>query len=405
MLLKLAWRNIWRNKRRTLITAASVFTAVILAIVMRSAQLGSYQRMIDNVVSFYSGHIQIHQKGYWNEQSIDNSFEFDKNIFEIARKNQAITGIVPRLESFALISEKNLTKGVAVVGAEPIAENTLTHIGSKMVAGEYLKKGDVDAIISKGLAAYLKVDVNDTIVLIGQGYHAVSAAGKYRIKGIVHFPAPDMDQRMVYLSMKEAQNLYGTENRYTSIVISVQAGMDAAVVSNQIKSEIDTAKYEVMTWKEMMPEMMEMIEVDSGGGIIMIALLYMIIGFGIFGTILMMIEERKKEFGVMVAIGMKKNMLGKIVLAEILMITGLGVFAGVVVGFPIISWLFYHPIQLSGDLAAYYETFGFEAVFPFSNDWSIYSSQALAVIIISVVLSLFPWYSLAKLKVIDALKS
>lgn len=401
----LAWRNIWRNKRRTLITTASVFTAVILAILMRSLQLGAYDRMIDNVVSFYTGHIQLHQTGYWDEQTIDNSFEPNDSIYAILKSTKEITGYVPRLESFALASAREMTKGVMVVGIEPEAESKVTRLKEKIIQGTYLTDNEDAAMLSEGLAKYLHLGMGDTLVLLGQGYHGAGAAGMYPIKGIVKFPSPELNQRMVYLPLKQAQLLYSADNLATSIVISIDDTKDASAVAKELRTAFKGMSLQVMDWREMLPDLVQLIEVDNAGGIITSGILYMIIGFGIFGTILMMLTERTREFGILIAIGMKRMRLIAIVTLEILMISGLGVLLGVVLGVPIVTYFHFNPIHISGEMAAAYERFGMEPVFPFSLAVSIFYTQALIVLGITLLLSLYPWFRLRKLKTIDALKS
>ncbi len=405
MYLRLAWRNIWRNRRRTLITAASVFIAVLLALVMRSAQLGAYQRMIDNVVGFYTGHIQVHAKGYWDDQTLDNSFSPNDTLTSILDHQQDIIHVVPRLESFALASTNDLTEGTLVIGIDPEAENQLTHIADKIISGQYLDEHDDAVLIAEGLANRLQLKVSDTVVVIGQGYHGVSAAGQYRIKGIIHFPNPELNNGMLYMSLAGAQTLYGTGDRLTSLAISIRSHADATVVADQIRQDIRQQPYEVLDWKEMLPDMLQMIEVDNAGGIITISILYMIIAFGLFGTILMMLAERRHEFGILVAIGMKKIKLAWIVVLEIIMLSGIGVIAGILAGIPVIIHFHLHPIQVSGELATAYERFGMEPVFPFSNDISIFLSQASVVFILSVLLSFYPLFQIQKANTIANLKS
>ena len=406
MILKLAWRNIWRNKRRTLITCASIFLAVILAVVMRSAQLGAYQNMIDNVVSFYYGYVQVHHKGYWNEKSLDNTFVLSDSLKNVLDENKEIKNWVPRLESFALASAGNLTKGTLVVGIEPDKEKELTGIDQKISSGAFFNgEDDAGALMAEGLAAHLKLKVNDTIVLLGQGYHGTIAAGKYFIKGLIRFGSPQLNEGMVYLTLPHAQQLYGTDQRFTSIAIAVTSSSVVGEVTSQLKKDLSSLPYEVMDWKEMMPELVQAIEADSSGGIIFIAILYMIIAFGIFGTILMMMAERMHEFGIMVSVGMRRLKLAGMVMSEIFMIAAIGVLIGAVAAIPLIAYLRLHPIHLSGEMAEAYKRFGLEPIFPFSGDPSIFISQAWVVFIIGMILSVYPLIRLLHLKTFSALKS
>jgi len=312
---------------------------------------------------------------------------------------------VPRLESFALTSSEELSQGSLVIGIEPEAEDRLTGLSQKVVAGKYLETGDEGILVAEGLALKLQIETGDTLVLLGQGYHGVTAAGKYAVRGLLHFPAPALNDGMVYLTIPEAQILYGTGDRLTSIAISVLPSSDATEVARKLRLDVGSMPFEFFDWKQMLPEMVQLIEVDSAGGIITISILYMIIAFGIFGTVLMMLAERQHEFGILVAIGMKKVKLASVVVLEILMIAFLGTIAGIVAGIPIITWFHRNPIRITGEMAEAYESFGMEAVFPFSNDINIFINQAAIVFILSLVLSLYPWFRILHLKAIEALKS
>ena len=285
MFLKLAWLNIWRNRRRTLITVASVFFAVLLAITFRSVTDGVYENMIHNVVSYSSGYLQIHKKGYWDEQSIDNSFEADEQLSKKLLNNPKITYLMPRLETFALSSFADKTKGVMVLGIDPVSEKEVNRLNEKIIEGQYFESNNVDHIlIGSGLAEQLNTKVNDTLVLIGQGYHASSAAGKFKIDGILKLGSPELNSNVIYMPLQASQYLYGAENRLTSLSIMLGKTSDLESSKRAVENTIDIEAYEVMTWKQMMPEMDQFIEADSAGHYIIIGILYFIISFGLFGT-------------------------------------------------------------------------------------------------------------------------
>jgi len=405
MLLKMAWRNIWRNKRRTFITTASVFFAVIMAVLMRSANTGIYEHMVHNVVSFSSGYIQIHQKGYWNEQSIENSFKENEEIYNLLSRQKEITEFVPRLESFALISTEDKTKGVLVIGIDPSKENNVTQLSEKIVEGNYINADDRSVLLPEGLAANLDLHVGDTVVLLSQGYHGASAAGKYPIKGIIHFGSPELNKRLVNMPLKLMQEMYGAENQVTSISLMMKEGAELTGAKEKIISEIDTSQYEVMDWKQMLPEIDQIIEGDKAGDYFVVGILYMIIAFGLFGTILMMTRERTHEFGILVAIGMKKRMLASVVMMESFFIAFIGTLAGMICAIPIILRFKNHPIKLGKEMQEMYDNYGIEAIIPFSNKLSVFTEQAAIVFFISVFLSLYAALKILRLNAIDAIRS
>lgn len=402
--IKIAWRNLWRNKRRTLITSASVFFAIFLALLMRAFQLGSYDLMVYNIVHAYSGYFQVHASGYWDDKIINNSFEFTPELQQAIAEVPGVDGYASRLESFALGSFGMQTKGIMVNGIVPAEEELLTGLQKKLVKGNYLVPDDEGALVSQKLAKYLKITVGDTLVLIGQGFHGMSAAGIFPVRGIVHFPSPELDNRMVYLSLPTSQALFSAENRLTSLALNVSDTKEYERVARHLKERLNTEEYEVMTWKEMMPDVVQQIQADNASGLIMLAILYMIVGFGIFGTILMMFSERTREFGMMIAIGMQKLKLIRIVVTELFMIGLLGVIAGIVAAIPLLYYFYLHPIPLTGEIAETTIQMGFEPIMPVAWESSYFIGQSLTVIIIMLVVMILPIVKLGRLTVINALR-
>jgi ABC-type lipoprotein release transport system permease subunit len=406
MLLKLAWLNIWRNKRRTIITATSVFFAVLLAIIFRSLTDGIYDNMIHNVVSYSSGYLQIHQKGYWDEQSIDNTFEEDQQLYKELLKNPKVTHLMPRLQTFALASYSNKTKGVLVLGVDPVKEKEVNNLHDKIVAGKYIESvNDNSVVLGEGLAAQLKLKVNDTLVLLGQGYHASSAAAKFRVKGIIKLGAIELNNNVVYMPLQQSQYMHGAENRLTSVSVMLDKATNLEKLKQSIQESIDSDTYEVMSWKEMMPEMDQFIEADSTGHNIIIGILYFIISFGLFGTLLMMIFERKHELGILIAIGMKKHLLALVLLLESIMISLIGCFTGVIAGVLLIKWFTIHPVHFTGELKEVYEDYGIESIIYFSSHEKIFIVQTLIVLLLSILLAFYPGYKVMKLKPVEAITS
>jgi putative ABC transport system permease protein len=404
MFLKLAWLNIWRNKRRTLITTASVFFAVLLAIATRSMTNGIYENMIHNVVSYSSGYIQIHKKGFWDEQSIDNTFEENKQLSKSLLENSNIGHLMPRLETFALASFSDKTKGVLILGIDPEKEKEVNNLHEKVVQGAYIETiYDNAVLIGEGLASQLKLKANDTLVLLGQGFHASSAAGKFKVKGIIKLGSPELNNNIVYMPLQQAQYMHGAENRLTAISIMLNKSASIEKLQSSLQKELDMDTYEIMSWKEMMPEMDQFITADSTGHYIIIGVLYFIISFGLFGTLLMMTFERSREFGILIAIGMKKRLLAVILLLESLMISFIGCIAGILGGIIIVKWFTKYPVYFSGELKEVYENYGIEPIIYFSSDEKIFIVQTLIVLILSTILTLYPCLMVMKLKPIEAI--
>jgi len=404
MLIKLAWRNIWRNKKRTVITITSITFAVVLASIMRSMQLGSYERMLDNGVRFFTGYIQVHEKGYWDEKIIDNSFAQDDQLITDLESLDYVLAAVPRIESFALAAYGTQTKGALIIGIDPDRENYLTEVEERLVEGQTLTSNDDGAIIGEGLAEYLKAGLGDTLVLISQGYHGANAAGKYPIKGIVKFGLPTLTNQLVYLSLPASQYFYDATNLLTTIAIVAEKPKHVDQIMADIEGMVDLEEIEVMDWKTMVPELIQGIELDNISGIIMLLMLYAVIGFGMLGTFLMMTAERMYEFGVVLAVGMRKWKLQLVVFMEITFLSMLGVIVGFLLSLPIITYYYHNPVALSGEYADSFDKFGIEAIYVFSLDPVIFYSQAWLVFSMAIVLGGYPLWKIFKLKPIQAMR-
>jgi ABC-type lipoprotein release transport system permease subunit len=400
----LAWRNLWRNKRRTLITVASVFFGVLLSTLMSSMQEGSYSSMIDNIVKFYSGYIQIQNEEYWDNKTINYSMEPNQELVDVAKSVPEVTHVTTRLESFALASSETLTRGAMVIGIDPEKENDITELKKWVKAGEYFMSDDDGVLIGSELARYLKIQVGDTLVMIGAGYHGVSAAGKYPIRGILHFPNPELNKQSVYMELSTCQEFFSAQNLVSSMIIMVHDQYDLQPALRKLKARV-ASPYTVMSWNEMHPELLQMVEGDRAGATVMKAILYILIGFGIFGTIMMMVAERTREMGVMVAIGMQKLKLAGILFFETLFIGLIGVLAGFAGSIPMITYFYNNPVKLSGSAADTMVEMGIEPYMYFSWLPSVFYNQVTTVFIMTALVAMYPLFMALKLRVHQALRA
>ncbi len=402
--LKMAWRNIWRNKRRTIITAASIFFAIFFALVMRAFQLGSYGNMVDNVVQAYTGHIQVFDKEYQEDKTIDHSILFENELLSEIEETENIVMAVPRLESFALASSGNQTKGAMIVGTIPDKDDQLTKLKNKLVRGSFLSQGERGLMVSERLAKYLKTDIGDTVVLLSQGYHGIGAADQYEVKGILRFPSPDLDNKTIFMDLGHCQEFYSAPNRVSSISLNVKNDKHLNNTVKVLQKKLG-AEYDVRSWEKILTELVQQIESDNAGGLIMLGILYLIVGFGVFGTVQMMTAERKREFGVMVAVGMQKRRLAGILSLEMFFVGLLGIFSGILLSIPVIYYGHVNPIVLTGEMAETIMNYGMEPIMPTAWETSFFFSQTAVVLILVFVAVFFPIWGVTKLKVNKALRA
>lgn len=389
MYFSLSWRNIWRNKKRTVIVAASVFFAVILAALMRSAQLGSYGYMIDSSAKLFTGYLQIQGEEYWDKRSLDESIIIHPDTLQAISRIDYVTHLSPRLEAFALISHEVTTKVSQVIGIDPVLEDEITHTRDKLVKGEYLSSESRGMLIGSGLAEMLKAEIGDSLVVYGQGYHGQLAAAIVPIQGIIKLPFKAMNNAMVLLPLPLAQQIFSCEQRITSLPILVDDVRHLDRVREAARDYL-AAGQRIMLWNELMPDLEQSIEVDNVSGILMLAILYIVIAFGVFGTVMMMVSERAKEFAILISVGMRRRRLLLVLGIETFFVSFIGVVVGILFSIPIIAYLVKNPINLTGEMAELYEQLSIEPILAFSGHPWIFISQALVVMVIVIVTISYP---------------
>src|SRR5690554_520641 len=402
--IKLAWRNLWRNRRRTVIAISSIIFSVLLASWMRSMQEGSYDSMIDNVVKYYSGYLQVQDTAYWEERTLENSMEFSPGLKKKIESVEDVTLVSHRLESFALAANHLHSKPAMVLGIEPESEDRITNISGRMNEGSFLRPGDKSVVLGKGLADFLNLSGGDTLVMIGQGYHGVSANGLFPIKGIMAHPNPEFDKRLVFMNIETAREFYSAYGLSTSLVVMTNDHYQVDHLKTDIGNLLSPEKT-VLTWIDMQPELEQIIQSDRMGGVIMLGILYMIIAFGMFSVVMMMVKERQREFGVIHAVGMKKRKMAVIVLFETLLIGIIGCVTGLLVSYLFCLWFYHNPIPLTGELAGATEQYGMEPYMFFSLKSSLFFNQIILVFLVSLFIAIFPVYNIYRLKITSALRA
>jgi len=366
-------------------------------------QEGSYNAMIRNIVSLYSGYVQIHHKDYWANKSINYSFVAEDSLTDVILAIPEITKSAPRVETFALASSETLTKGSSVIEIDPEAENKVTELKKRLRQGNYLEQGDSGVLLGAGLAGYLKLGIGDTLVIIGQGFHGISAAGKYPVRGIVSLPNPVLDRQTIYMDLHNSQDLLGLEDRITALVLMVESPYVLPQAVQKLKTAL-RYPYKAMTWEEMQPEVQRMINSDRQSNAVPKLILYIVIGFGILGTVMMMIIERRREMGVMIAIGMRRMKLAIVLLYETIYIGLMGVAAGFLASIPVISYFYLNPVRMPGNTGQAMTIKGFDPYLYFSLHPRVFYEQVIIVFLIILVISSYPVYSAKRLKLNKALR-
>ncbi len=217
-------------------------------------------------------------------------------------------------------------------------------------------------------------------------------------------PNPEFDKRLVFMDIETAREFYSADNLSTSLVIMTGDHYQVTRLKDEIKNLLSPNET-VLTWIDMQPELEQLIQSDRIGGLIMMGILYLVIAFGMFSVIMMMVKERQREFGVVHAVGMKKRKMAVVVFFESLLIGIIGCSTGLLVSYLFCLWFYYNPIPLTGEMASATEQYGMEPYMFFSLKTSIFYGQIILVFLISVSIAIFPVYNIYRLKITSALRA
>ncbi len=388
-----------------MITVSAIAFAVIVSVILQSLNRGSYEMMIDRMVSFNTGYLQIQDFRYDDEASLDNAFFYDEELRErVLHADDRIRKILPRLQTFMLAANGASARGAMVFGIDPEKEDRFNDLKRYRTEGRFFELDEQAAVLSQGMADRLQLTVGDTLVLLGQGRFGMSASGLFKITGLMDHPIREMNNQAVYLPLNTAQEFLSAEDHLTALMIAPERERQTESVAAALRQALrHDDELVVFTWPELMPELLDLMEFDLAGPRLMTVILYVVIGFGFFGTILTMTMERIREFGVLLSVGMRRVRLAAVVFLETLFICLMGVITGVILSLGLIALI--DPIRLSGRAAQAVIDMGFEPVLPLSYAPDQFYTQGIYVFLIAMLVFLFPLWKLFRLNIIEAARS
>ncbi len=404
LLLKLAWRNLWRNKRRTIITICAVVFAAMLAIAMRGIQIGTYQANIKHAVSLFSGYLQVQKVGYLDNPSLQKSFRFDDNLRTILANEQQVTGFTPRVNAQGLISYKENSMGALIFGIVPDSEANVSIFKSKLNQGSFIQTdSSYSIILGYKLLQNLNAEIGDTVVVLAQGIDGSLGNFKYNIAGTVKIGSPEFDGTAIFMGLSALQELLAMEDRVNSVAISLVSLDQVDAFQKKLKTYLPK-DFDTPSWLEIMPDLKQSIELDNISGLIFLWILIVVVAFGILNAVLMSVTERFNEFGVALAMGMRNSTLVILVLIESFMIAVIGLIIGNIIALGINYYIFLNPIEFSGDFALMYEEYGFIPKIYSTLKPSVFINSTLNLLLISIVASFYPAFKVFKLEPLKGIR-
>jgi ABC-type lipoprotein release transport system permease subunit len=399
MLVTIAWRNLWRNHRRSLIMLTAIAIGLWGMIWMTALMRGMVDQMIDDAIKTLSGHVQIHARGYLDDPSIDHSMpEVSANPrLEKLLNTPQVTSWSQRIRVPAVIRSERDVFGVTLVGIDPEQEKGLSFIADSIAEGRYLKSGDDDhLLLGRKLVDQLKTRAGQRVVLMSQDPDNNIAERGFRIGGVFDTNLQATETAYVFAGIDTVRRMLRIGNQISEISLLGQDYRHVDVLADEVRHV--AGNRDVKTWLEIDPYMASMMKVMDGFIFVWFGVIFLALSFGLVNTLLMAVFERTREIGLVQALGMQPGSILFMVLIESLIMLVIGLAAG-----NLLSWLTILPIRDGLDLSGVAE--GFEwagmstTLLPAVKSFDVLLANAI-ILILGIAASLFPaWRASRKVPV------
>ena len=404
---KMAWRNIWRNPRRSILTIAAITFACILLVFMLSFQFGSYDAMIKSAIMIHTGNLQVQASGYHDDMNIRRVVTSPRVVGALLDKIPAVETYTFRANAFSLVSSTERTYGVMVIGVDPAAESRVSTLKSSVRAGSYFSENDDNqALIGDLLAGNLQVGPGDELTVLGQGRDGSIAATVVKVKGIYSSGQDDFDRSFIHIPLKTFNDVYAMRGAVHEVVVLGKTLKTVPLIKKAVAAGLSNIKSKyplvALDWQELMPGLIQGIKVDLVSGLIFYFILVVVVAFSILNTFLMAIFERTREFGVLMAMGTTPLRLTRLIMLESVTMILVGIIVGVIGGC-LITWYFQaHGILIAGP-SEMMSQYGLpERLYPRLSWLSVFAGPAV-VFVITVFTALIPALKIRRLRPVEAL--
>jgi ABC-type lipoprotein release transport system permease subunit len=422
LLVKIGWRNLWRNPRGTLLTALALGMGLTLLLVSLGLLDGSHDQMIDNGVRFGTGHVVIQAVGYQDSGSqalllpVQVASEAEAFLRADATQHDA-RGVSSRLLASGLMSSAANSDGVQIMGVIPKEERAVSLIPQRIVQGSYLADDQPSGVvIGADLARKLVVKVGAKVVLMTQAVQspameAANAGGGemqsalLRVSGIFRTGIPEIDAHIVQVPLSDVQTLLGVPDRVTQVAILLRREGDSAVVAAGLRRRFTGVPVEILPWRDAMPPLAQLFVLDEAFNYVMNGVVLTMVGLGILNTILMRVLERRYEFGLCSALGLRPAQLAVMIIGESLALTALSLVFGLLLGLSVQHYLATSGLDLRWFFRSSLPTaLVFDPIIYARLSFSRIASSVGIVFLTATFISFYPAYKAARTKLPDALK-
>lgn len=347
--LKIAVRNLARQKRRTFFTGLSMFVGFVLSCFFIGWADGAYNGIIDSFTRNRQGHIQIHQEAYLDKPSLYKTIDDPGAVEAVLAGLETVDAWAPRIYSAGLVSAGEKTAGAEVVGIDPEREDRMTRFSAKLTEGRYFPpegEGDLrPVILGKDLAKTLKAGIGNEAVIVSQAADGSIANDIYEVIGLVDMEDPGLNRTGFYLTLHDAQELFVLPGQVHEIALTSGDLRDVEAVTGLLKGKL--TGYEVDPWRVFAAEFYKAMAADMGGMYVSLLVVIIVVAITILNTVLMSVLERRREYGVLIALGTRPGAIVRMVATETVLLSALCVLAGAMVGFLLNLYFSIHGVTLA----------------------------------------------------------
>ncbi len=403
MLAQLAWKNIWRNKIRSLVVITSVMLGIWAGTFIMSYVFGMMEQRLSDAIENEISHIQIHHPDY----DADNDPVFvipqSQQLLDLLDEDEKVDCYSARILAYGMINSASTSAGGKLIGIDPDQEDELTNISQFISSGEFLDDSDKNKIvIGQRLADKLKVKVRSKLVLTFQDVDKNIVAGAFRVKGIYESYNSSLEELNIYLNDKDLIELLGNGVNHHEIALLMNDSKGVDQYSIRLSAANPGLKVE--TWKELSPELNLMIETMDQSMMIFLIIILVALSFGIVNTMLMAVLERVREIGMLMAIGMNRTRLFAMISLETIFMVMIASPAGLLLAFATIEYLGTYGLDLSAIYAEGYAQYGFKSLIYPTLGADYYLKIVQLVFITAILSSIYPAITALRLNPVTAIR-
>ncbi|MDH5471551.1 MAG: ABC transporter permease [Gammaproteobacteria bacterium] len=403
---RFAWRNIWRQPRRSILTMLAIAFGAALLVFSIGLQLGQYDLMIQNSIRIYHGLIQVQKQGYLDEPKMRSSIANISRLASELRQQTGISAIAARANGFALVSSEMRTYGTMIVGVQPEYEQQVSSLPGVIKDGRYLSSETAsEIVIGRSLARNMQLKVGDELTILGSGRDGSVAATIIPVVGIYESGSRELDRNLLQMPLQVFQDVFNMDQHGHAIVVYEKDVKQLETMRHQFQQLVST--YDdlvILSWDEIQPGIRQAIELDYSSGWLMYIVLVAIITFSILNTFLMSVLERTREFGIMLALGYTPFNISRLVMLEVLLLTLLGLAVGTLIGVAINYYFYIYGLTFSG-MEEMGKLYNIPATLtPQMSLKSIFLGPAV-ILVFTLITALYPATRIRKLQPVEAMHS